>query len=162
MSLLVTEEAIEAAALRLSESASLPAGFARELAKAALEAGLPHCRPEGQSLGEPERFMDEIDAASVANRWIEDIAYSGKGASRRLEHLRFERGRDGEQQGYHQTDGGAVLYWESNRLRAVALVARDDLNYSVLVRGGPFLPRQEGGGDGSRTPMELMLEGQGG
>lgn len=144
MSLAVTEQAIEAAALRICESASLPVGFARELAKAALEAGLPHCRAEGGGITQPERFMDEIDAATVANRWIEDIAYERRGPFGKLEHLNFER-----------RDGGVVLFWDRDRLIAYGLLARDDRNYTVLVRGGPF-PGRDGIADKGSSIERLL------
>lgn len=144
MSLVVTDEAIEAAAMRLSESTSIPVGYARDLAKAALEAALPHCRDEAEDLGPPERFMDEIDAATVANRWIEDIAYERRGPFGKLEYLNFEK-----------RDGCAVLFWDRDRLIAFGLLARDDRNFTVLVRGGPFPGRNEAGDE--ESSIERLL-----
>jgi len=115
----VSGEAIEAAA-RVLIGEGLSPEAATRAATAALEAAMPHVA-SGTAVS--LRYMDEIEASEVANAWIDDIAVRGEGPGRRIEHMRFER-----------QDGGAILYWSRNRVSAYAMIVRDGLNYSVLLR----------------------------
>jgi hypothetical protein len=70
----------------------------------------------------PERFLDEIDAASAARAWIEPIAQAAAGPSRRIETPRIN------------ADGGAYLFWHNEKLAAAAWLVRDQSNFTILVK----------------------------
>jgi hypothetical protein len=72
-----------------------------------------------QSAGDgiPQRFMDQIDADRAAMAWIES----------RWPVDRIENHN-------HETSGRTISAWNNNnRLIAIAVVVRDEMNYSVLA-----------------------------
>lgn len=67
-----------------------------------------------------QRYMDEIDAAGVANRWIEELV---------------------EKHGLQKTPGveitskdGVVALWKGGRPIALAILLRDTFNWTILTR----------------------------
>lgn len=73
--------------------------------------------------GEPERFMDQIDADQAAAAFIDGVRQSV--SDRPLGH---------ETWSFDRADGRVVVLWDGMKALACAVVVRDDSNFSQLFR----------------------------
>lgn len=80
----------------------------------------------------PERFMDEIDACTLASQWIEAI---GKEAYTRRPDVEIQRyGLSFPWDSSAMPGGGVITLCIGCHPRAVATMFRDDRNFTILCR----------------------------
>lgn len=76
----------------------------------------------------PQCFMDEIEAWAVVEPWIEALAKADQPPPGDIQIERWGLcGLNGQ-----QPNGGIVILWVNNQIRAQAVVVRDCSNFSVL------------------------------
>jgi hypothetical protein len=118
-------------ALDLRDYDDIPIEWAIRAVKAALNTRTSEHWQNIESAEEHavERFQDELDAATRANAWIDEIAFTLAEAVKPNAEITQEPAK-------------AVVIWKDRAIYAAAFLVRDQMNFTQMIRLSP--PQSKG------------------